>query len=120
MQACQPSFSDHTTTIHPNVKQESNWSFGNYAVDVFLRYQTNPVQAMGIHRLPHGGQQPFYHVLVDERDRPGTHTTYVAQARGVSYRISWCFAILERLLSFAAVVAVRITFPVLLASRKTS
>jgi hypothetical protein len=34
---------------------------------------------MGIHRLPHGGQQPFYHVLVDERDRPGTHTTYVAQ-----------------------------------------
>ncbi len=37
-------------------------------------------QAMGIHRLPHGGQQPFYHVLVDERDRPGMHTTYVAQA----------------------------------------
>ena len=34
---------------------------------------------MGIHRLPHGGEQPFYHVLVDERDRPGTHTTYVAQ-----------------------------------------
>ena len=38
-------------------------------------------QAMGIHRLPHGAQQPFYHVLVDERDRPGTHTTYVAQVR---------------------------------------
>ena len=49
-----------------------------------VRVRATPVttaQAMGIHRLPHGGQQPFYHVLVDERDRPGTHTTYVAQAR---------------------------------------
>lgn len=30
-------------------------------------------------RLPSGSQQPFYHVLVDLRDRPGPQTTYVAQ-----------------------------------------
>lgn len=33
---------------------------------------------MNVDDLPGGRQQPFYHVVVDERDRPGT-TTYVAQ-----------------------------------------
>lgn len=36
---------------------------------------------MGVRRLQAGTQQPFYHVMVDERDRPGGQTTYVAQVR---------------------------------------
>eukprot|EP00245_Coleochaete_scutata_P009890 TRINITY_DN335_c0_g1_i1.p1 TRINITY_DN335_c0_g1~~TRINITY_DN335_c0_g1_i1.p1 ORF type:complete len:324 (+),score=54.17 TRINITY_DN335_c0_g1_i1:381-1352(+) len=36
-------------------------------------------QAMKIDLLPEGRQQPFYHVLVDTRDRPGGMSTYVAQ-----------------------------------------
>lgn len=36
---------------------------------------------MRVDLLPQGRQQPFYHVLVDVRDRPGGQTTYVAQAR---------------------------------------
>lgn len=34
---------------------------------------------MGVDNLPGGRSQPYYHVLVDERDRPGQQTTYVAQ-----------------------------------------
>ena len=34
---------------------------------------------MGVDRLRLGRQQPFFHCLVDERDRPGAVTTYVAQ-----------------------------------------
>ena len=37
------------------------------------------IQAMGVDDLPAGRDQPFYHVLVDERDRPGDQVTYVAQ-----------------------------------------
>ncbi|KAL6066136.1 F-box protein 21 [Balamuthia mandrillaris] len=33
---------------------------------------------MGVHGLPHGKDQPFYQVLVEESDRPN-QTTYVAQ-----------------------------------------
>lgn len=36
------------------------------------------IRAMGVQRLPHGAHQPFYNVLVDERDRPGGQSTYVA------------------------------------------
>ena len=35
--------------------------------------------AMAIHELEHGASQPFYHVLVDVRDREPAQTTYVAQ-----------------------------------------
>lgn len=35
--------------------------------------------AMKIGLLPGGHDQPFYHVLVDMRDRPGGMSTYVAQ-----------------------------------------
>lgn len=45
-------------------------------------------QAMGIHRLQAGTQQPFYHVMVDERDRPGGQTTYVAQVRSDSMELA--------------------------------
>lgn len=34
---------------------------------------------MGVDKLKHGRNQPFYHVCVDLRDRPGGQTTYVAQ-----------------------------------------
>ena len=34
---------------------------------------------MGIDSLKYGRNQPFYHVLVDTRDRPGGQITYVAQ-----------------------------------------
>ena len=41
----------------------------------------NPMlQAMRVDSLPAGRNQPFYHVLVDARDRnPPASTTYVAQ-----------------------------------------
>lgn len=39
-------------------------------------------QTMGVDRLPKGRHQPFYQVLVDERDRPGGMVTYVAQVSG--------------------------------------
>ena len=37
------------------------------------------VQFMGVDKLRLGRNQPFFHCLVDERDRPGAVTTYVAQ-----------------------------------------
>eukprot|EP01024_Parvocaulis_polyphysoides_P049421 TRINITY_DN47864_c0_g1_i1.p2 TRINITY_DN47864_c0_g1~~TRINITY_DN47864_c0_g1_i1.p2 ORF type:complete len:202 (+),score=31.92 TRINITY_DN47864_c0_g1_i1:97-702(+) len=37
------------------------------------------IQVMGVDKLPLGRNQPFYHVLVDVRDRPGGQSTYVAQ-----------------------------------------
>jgi len=37
------------------------------------------VEQMGVERLPGGRNQPFYHVLVDTRDRPGEQATYVAE-----------------------------------------
>lgn len=37
------------------------------------------VAATGTARLPHGAAQPFYHVLVDVRDRPDAQVSYVAQ-----------------------------------------
>lgn len=40
-------------------------------------------QAMRVDMLPFGRSQPFYHVLVDARDRPGGQTTYVAQVGGL-------------------------------------
>eukprot|EP00850_Spirogloea_muscicola_P005345 SM000024S07807 [mRNA] locus=s24:642022:643937:+ [translate_table: standard] len=36
-------------------------------------------EAMKIDALPKGPNQPFYHILVDTRDRPGGMSTYVAQ-----------------------------------------
>ncbi|KAK9802570.1 hypothetical protein WJX73_004714 [Symbiochloris irregularis] len=37
------------------------------------------IQTMRVDTLPFGRKQPFYNVLVDGADRPGGHTTYVAQ-----------------------------------------
>lgn len=57
------------------------------------RAQSTDPAAQGMHvdKLPLGRRQPFYHVLVDVRCRPGGQTTYVAQvgaccSRGVSLR----------------------------------
>ncbi|PSC76764.1 F-box only 21 [Micractinium conductrix] len=36
-------------------------------------------ELMRVDLLPNGRNQPFFHVLVDERCRPGGQTTYVAQ-----------------------------------------
>ena len=36
-------------------------------------------QQMGVHKLKMGADQPFYHVLCDDSDRPGDQTTYVAE-----------------------------------------
>ncbi|EFN57417.1 hypothetical protein CHLNCDRAFT_18065, partial [Chlorella variabilis] len=36
-------------------------------------------QMMRVDSLPLGRNQPFYEVLVDERDRPGAQSCYVAQ-----------------------------------------
>ena len=43
------------------------------------RFKRRHMQMMGVDRLRLGRQQPFFHCLVDERDRPGAVTTYVAQ-----------------------------------------
>ena len=37
------------------------------------------IETMGVDGLPKGRDQPFYHVLVDARDRAGDQVTYVAQ-----------------------------------------
>ena len=37
------------------------------------------MECMGVDRLSRGRTQPFYHVLVDETDRPGEQVTYVAE-----------------------------------------
>lgn len=37
------------------------------------------IQKMMVDRLPHGRNQPFYNVLVDEKDRPGAQMTYVSE-----------------------------------------
>lgn len=44
------------------------------------------IQQMRVDMLPSGREQPFYHVLVDERDRPGAQTTYVAQENIICMR----------------------------------
>lgn len=38
---------------------------------------------MGVAQVPGGERQPFYHCIVDERDRPGGQLTYVAEANVV-------------------------------------
>eukprot|EP00271_Cylindrocystis_brebissonii_P003082 TRINITY_DN13826_c0_g1_i1.p1 TRINITY_DN13826_c0_g1~~TRINITY_DN13826_c0_g1_i1.p1 ORF type:complete len:309 (-),score=27.91 TRINITY_DN13826_c0_g1_i1:793-1719(-) len=43
-------------------------------------------EAMKIDLLPEGREQPFYHVLVDTRDRPGGMSTYVAQENMVLHK----------------------------------
>ena len=37
------------------------------------------IERMGVDQLENGREQPFYHVLVDARDRPGDQITYVAE-----------------------------------------
>eukprot|EP00298_Acanthocystis_sp_HF-20_P029095 c796_g1_i1.p1 GENE.c796_g1_i1~~c796_g1_i1.p1 ORF type:complete len:419 (+),score=159.50 c796_g1_i1:29-1285(+) len=37
------------------------------------------IKQMSVDKLRFGRNQPFYHALVDERDRPGSQVTYVAQ-----------------------------------------
>jgi len=39
------------------------------------------VQTMRVDQLPNGRHQPFYQILVDERDRPDGRITYVAQVK---------------------------------------
>jgi len=44
--------------------------------------------SMNVEALERGTAQPFYHVLVDSRDRPGGQTTYVAE-ENIMIR-PWC------------------------------
>ncbi|KAG7675250.1 hypothetical protein Ndes2526B_g08118 [Nannochloris sp. 'desiccata'] len=44
-------------------------------------------EQMRVSLLAHGAKQPFYHVLVDVRDRPGGQTTYIAQENVVPSRV---------------------------------
>ncbi|CAG9462545.1 unnamed protein product [Pedinophyceae sp. YPF-701] len=46
------------------------------------------IRGMGVGQLQRGESQPFYHVLVDVRDRPGPQSTYVAEDN-VSVAQSW-------------------------------
>lgn len=45
--------------------------------------------AMRVDALSQGRFQPFYHVLVDERDRPGGVTTYVAEVGRAGGAVGW-------------------------------
>lgn len=47
--------------------------------DEVCRASDKWIAATSAARLPHGTAQPFYHVLVDVRDRPGAAIAYVAQ-----------------------------------------
>lgn len=47
--------------------------------DASCRAGSEWLSATGTARLPHGAAQPFYHVLVDVRDRPDAQVSYVAQ-----------------------------------------
>eukprot|EP00210_Caulerpa_lentillifera_P003741 g3574.t1 len=47
--------------------------------DARCRMDESWVQMMGVRCLERGPDQPFYHCLVDVRDRPGAQTTYVAE-----------------------------------------
>lgn len=47
--------------------------------DPKCRMDDSWIDMMGVRRLPRGHTQPFYHCLVDMRDRPGGQTTYVAE-----------------------------------------
>ena len=42
------------------------------------------IAQMGVDNLPNGREQNFYHVLVDERDRPGQQVCYVAEENVVA------------------------------------
>eukprot|EP00898_Chlorokybus_atmophyticus_P000875 jgi/Chlat1/1789/Chrsp134S02097 len=46
------------------------------------------VNMMHVDALPHGRDQPFYHVLVDLHDRPAVVNTYVAQENLEDYRVT--------------------------------
>lgn len=48
--------------FHPKCEQSSEWQ-----------------EQMGISKLERGAEQPFYHSLVDSRDRNGAQLTYVAE-----------------------------------------
>jgi len=41
--------------------------------------RTSWKEAMGVDEIPGGENQPYYHCIVDERDRPGGEITYVAE-----------------------------------------
>lgn len=47
--------------------------------DYRCRMDESWIQMMGVRCLDRGPDQPFYHCLVDVRDRPGAQTTYVAE-----------------------------------------
>lgn len=47
--------------------------------DHTCRMDQNWIDSSGLDTLPRGLDQPFYHCLVDMRDRPGGQTTYVAE-----------------------------------------
>lgn len=54
-----------------------------FGVDASCRQTAAWKAAMGIAQLDAGENQPFYHVLVDTRDRPGGQTAYVAHEKVV-------------------------------------
>mmetsp|Transcript_24652 Transcript_24652/g.63169 ORF Transcript_24652/g.63169 Transcript_24652/m.63169 type:complete len:361 (-) Transcript_24652:779-1861(-) len=45
----------------------------------WCRAPTSWRQMMGVATLPRGETQPFYHCIVDERDRPGSQVTFVGE-----------------------------------------
>lgn len=58
-----------------------------YGHDVECSAPNEWKEAMKVDSLPEGREQPFYHVLVDSRDRPGGVSTYVAQENLALHRL---------------------------------
>jgi len=50
-----------------------------FGVHHFCQASESWIQTMRVDQLPNGRHQPFYQILVDERDRPDGRITYVAQ-----------------------------------------
>lgn len=46
-------------------------------------------RAMGVAQLSRGELQPFYHCLVDEKDRPGGQMTFVAEENALADHVGF-------------------------------
>ena len=90
--AREPQWHEYRWQLRRQSEQAITFELGDVVVHVSQGYrgvvvgyddacqQTEAwVEAMGVESLPGGRGQPFYHLLVDSRDRPGDKITYVAQ-----------------------------------------
>lgn len=73
-----------------NVIEHKRYGYRGVIMGYTATCEASPswVSMMNVGALERGPDQPFYHVLVDSRDRPGGQTTYVAE-ENIMIR-PWC------------------------------